>query len=77
MNGVTKAISLVGLCELARRCHVTHQAVRKWERGRVPFERILDIERATGGRVTREELRPDFFSQAARANGDMAPGTAA
>jgi DNA-binding transcriptional regulator YdaS (Cro superfamily) len=61
MNAVTQAIEHVGLAELARRCGVSYQAVRKWERGRVPAERCLDIEKATDGRVTRHDLRPELF----------------
>ena len=61
MNAVTQAIEHVGLAELARRCGVSYQAVRKWERGRVPAERCLDIEKATDGRVTRYDLRPELF----------------
>lgn len=36
--------------------------VWKWLRaGRPPAERCRDIERATGGKVTKEQLRPDIF----------------
>lgn len=64
MNAVTKAIDLVGLSELSKRCRVTYQAIRKWEAGRPPAERCLAIERATGGQVTRYDLRPDVFGPA-------------
>lgn len=64
MNGVTKAISAIGLSELARRVGVTYQAVRKWEKSRTPAERCRAIERATGGQITRYELRPDVFGPA-------------
>lgn len=41
---------------------ITPQAVSLWCRtGRVPAERVLDIERLTEGRVTRHELRPDLY----------------
>ncbi|GAN55223.1 hypothetical protein Tasa_041_018 [Tanticharoenia sakaeratensis NBRC 103193] len=33
----------------------------KWERGRVPAVRVLDVERITG--IPREELRPDLFAR--------------
>lgn len=37
-------------------------AVCNWRtRGCIPVQRALDIERATNGVVTREELRPDIF----------------
>lgn len=45
---------------------VTPQAVQAWCRsGRVPAERVLAVERATNGRVTRFELRPDLYVTAA------------
>lgn len=34
-------------------------AVSKWERGRVPAERVLEIERLTG--IPRHALRPDLY----------------
>lgn len=33
--------------------------ITRWERGRVPAERVLDVERVTG--VPRHELRPDLY----------------
>jgi DNA-binding transcriptional regulator YdaS (Cro superfamily) len=36
---------------------ITPQAVSQWKR--VPAERVLDVERATG--VPRHELRPDIY----------------
>ena len=49
---------------IARATKVTEVAVRHWANGtrRVPAERVRDIEIATDGRVTREELRPDLFA---------------
>lgn len=61
MNAVTRAIDLVGLAELARRCGVTYQAVRKWEKGRIPAERCRSVAEATGLEVTEHDLRPDLF----------------
>jgi len=38
----------------------THKTtVMRWEEDRVPAERVLDVERATG--VSRHELRPDLY----------------
>jgi DNA-binding transcriptional regulator YdaS (Cro superfamily) len=46
--------------ELARRCCVKQQHVWKWLRMQsVPADRCPDIEYATAGKVTCEELRPD------------------
>ena len=46
-----------GISELARRIGIARQAVQQWRR--VPLDRILAVERATG--VPREELRPDLY----------------
>jgi DNA-binding transcriptional regulator YdaS (Cro superfamily) len=61
---MTKAIARVGLSALARKCGVTYQAVRKWERLRVPAERCHAIQLATDGAVTIHDLRPDIFGPA-------------
>lgn len=58
------AIALVGLSALARGLGVTHQAIRKWQvAGRLPrtewtgeTSHAARIEKATEGRVTREQL---------------------
>ena len=42
---------------------VTPQAVHNWIVRGVPAERCLAIENATGGAITRYELRPDVFGQ--------------
>lgn len=61
-TGLQKAIRLVGGgAELGRLLGVTKSAVSQWasvDHG-VPLERCVDIERATNGAVTCEELRPD------------------
>jgi len=46
---------------LARALGVPAQLLNQWSKGhrRVPAERCPAIERATGGAVTCEELRPD------------------
>ena len=38
--------------------------VTNWAVRGIPAERCLPIERATGGAVTRFELRPDIFGEA-------------
>ena len=62
VNPVTEAAKICGsLAELARRIGVTKAAVWQWENEtKVPAERCIDIERATDGVVTCEELRPDL-----------------
>lgn len=53
-----------GQSALARALKVTPQAVQKMcASGRVPAERVLEIEKATG--VPRHELRPDLYPIAA------------
>lgn len=46
---------------LAIRLDRTQGAVSQWLRKRVPAELVLQIERATDGQVTRQELRPDLY----------------
>jgi DNA-binding transcriptional regulator YdaS (Cro superfamily) len=51
---------LGGQSALARALDCTPQAVQKMcSTGRVPAERVLDIERASG--ISRRELRPDLY----------------
>ena len=62
MNGLNEAIRVTGgQAKLARAMGISTQTVHNWlSRGNVPAERCIDIERATGGAVTCEELRPDL-----------------
>jgi hypothetical protein len=46
---------------LAELCHVVPMAVSHWMRRGVPARRCAAIEKATGGAVTRRQLRPDLF----------------
>jgi len=50
---------------LARAIGVTPSAVSQWDR--VPAERVLQVERATGGKVDRRRLRPDLYADEAPA----------
>ena len=60
---IEKAIKVVGNQKrLADTLGVSTQAITKWRR-RIPAERVLDIERATGGEVTRQQLRPDLYPE--------------
>ena len=49
--------------ELASRCDVSQGMVWQWLNGyrRVGAERALQVEAATGGKVTRHDLRPDLY----------------
>lgn len=44
---------------LARAIGVNKSTITRWAAGRVPAERVLDVERVTG--VPRHELRPDLY----------------
>ncbi len=59
---VERAISLAGgQTALARKIGVTPQAVQGWHSaGRIPLNRVLDVERATG--IPRTEIMPEIFS---------------
>lgn len=68
---IKEAVCLVGsqgrLAAAIQPMHPTvkQQHVWRWVRaGRVPAEYALAIETATGGKVTRYELRPDVFGPA-------------
>jgi DNA-binding transcriptional regulator YdaS (Cro superfamily) len=52
-----------GQSALAEALGVTPSAVNQWVKGNrpIPAERCIPIEVATGGKVTRYDLRPDVF----------------
>lgn len=58
-----RAIKIAGSqTALARLINKTQAHVWNWlQAGRVPGEHCIAIEQATGGQVTRYELRPDVF----------------
>jgi DNA-binding transcriptional regulator YdaS (Cro superfamily) len=60
---IQKAIKIAGSqSALARKIGVPPQYVQYWaKKNRVPAERVIAIEKATDGEVTRAELRPDLF----------------
>lgn len=62
-HAIERAAQLMGgQSALARKLGCTPQAVSKMcATGRVPAERVLAIEEATGGAVTRHDLRPDLY----------------
>lgn len=60
-TAIEKAIRIVGgVTRLAEATGVRPPSIYKWHR-QIPAERVLDVERATGGAVTRHELRPDLY----------------
>lgn len=66
-NPATKAANAAGgQSALARALGCTPQAVQRMcATGRIPAERVLQIESASG--VSRHELRPDIYPQEASA----------
>ncbi len=63
-EALTKAIAIVGgQTQLARLLGVKQAHVWHWlkKAGRVPGEHVLAIEKATGGEITRHQLRPDLY----------------
>jgi len=51
---------LGGAAKLAAVLGVSAQAISNWKERGVPIERCMAIETATGGAVTRRDLRPDW-----------------
>ncbi|WP_406828140.1 helix-turn-helix domain-containing protein [Microbulbifer sp. ARAS458-1] len=68
MKPIERAIKVVGTQEqLAHALGLKYQSsISQWVTGRrpVPPMQCLPIEKATGGAVTRYELRPDVFGPA-------------
>lgn len=57
-----KAINTAGgVTALARALGTVPQCVNNWRKRGIPAERVLAIEAATAGTVTRHELRPDIY----------------
>lgn len=71
MKAIERAVERAGGQQaLAEMCGVKYQAVQKWIRSkRVPAERVLTIESATG--VSRHELRPDIYPLDAQRRADL------
>ena len=59
-----RAIEIIGTQRaLAKKCGATQQHVWNWmQSGKVPVNRAIQIEVATNGAVTKEELNPEFFN---------------
>lgn len=63
MDALTAAIETAGgVGKLATAIGLGQNVVSNWKaRGKVPADKCLAIEEATGGKVTRHDLRPDVF----------------
>lgn len=53
---------------LAGQLGLTQGAVSQWLKKGVPPCRVLAVERATGGKVSRHEMRPDLYPVESRRN---------
>ena len=51
-----------GRSALAKRLGVTAAAIGNWKMRGIPVQQCVAIERATGGLVTRKDLRPDDWA---------------
>jgi transcriptional regulator with XRE-family HTH domain len=51
------------LSDLARSIDVNKATVTRWAQKSVPLTRVYQVEEKTG--ISRHELRPDFFGEAA------------
>jgi DNA-binding transcriptional regulator YdaS (Cro superfamily) len=62
VDHLNKAIKLLGGLQEAQRLLGlnTYQSIQAWRRSRVPAEYCPTIEKATGGQVRCEDLRPDM-----------------
>lgn len=62
-NAISRAAHIAGgQSALARKLGCTPQAVSKMcASGKVPAERVIAVEEAVEGQVTRSELRPDIY----------------
>jgi TorA maturation chaperone TorD len=66
-SGLSAAIQAVGgVSELARRVGISQPSVSNWDK--VPAERVLAVETATG--IPRVRLRPDLYREQPAANVD-------
>lgn len=64
LKQLQRAVKLVGVTRLAERCGVKPPTIYGWYRvGRAPAERVLAIEAATAGEVSRHQLRPDIYPE--------------
>ena len=66
MNYISLAIEKAGLQPLAKKCGVSYQAIRRWEKQGLPRSEwsgdsnyAAKIVKATKGAVTYDELVPD------------------
>jgi len=66
MDKLRDFIDSYGGTELARQLNVSKSTVSSWRHGRfrVPPERCIPLERLSGGKIKRYDIRPDIFGPA-------------
>lgn len=65
-NEVGKLVKYFGSkSKLGRVLGISHQAVVKWSKTRIPSDRAIQIEQITQGEITVKDLRPDLFEETA------------
>lgn len=66
ISPIDRAVAQLGSQQkLADALGIRSPSISEWRtRNRVPAERCVAVEEATGGAVTRYELRPDVFGAA-------------
>jgi DNA-binding transcriptional regulator YdaS (Cro superfamily) len=66
LSSLQRAIEAAGSQnKLAETLGLSFQHIQQWRKaGRVPAERVLSVEAAVNGAVTRYQLRPDVFGKA-------------
>lgn len=64
---IERAIEICGTqVEFAKRLGCTYQNIQGWKKtGRIPAERVLQVESITDGQLTRYEIRPDIYQPTA------------
>lgn len=74
--GVSLAIEAAGgVNALARLLNIASSSVAEWKQ--VPPKRVLQIERLTGNRVRRSQMRPDLYPPNPRKRGEASGSTKA
>lgn len=64
MNIFEKIVYICGSQNaLANKLGITRGAVTSWKKTGIPAERCIQIEKMTGGKITRQEMRPDMFGE--------------
>lgn len=59
-----KALELAGgKSKFAASRNISKQAITRWSKTGVPARHVIALEKATNGKITRHELRPDIYPE--------------